>query len=291
MNRLQSPVARSQRIQVATHKSRDNKIWFASKFPEAFTPERVLEVTSLYTNVSSPWEVKRMPCGAYVFSQLALAERPPTFIQLNALMMGNDVAAGYMIPTAVLGNEWKFPAPEKVEAKSWERELAAYVRAISLMIFYKIQHDLNEEFVGAAQPLLALKHGRGTCFERASLVASILRLNRIPSRIVGNTDMLKADLPGQKHHWWVEAKIGRRWIALDPNLHPASEAIARGALLDVPREGMDLMPYLDRVSFLEALRSKRPVHVIDDPGLRAHVKKRVIAPEMPLPVEASEISF
>jgi len=274
-------VAKKQPID-GRHSTKKNRIWFATKYPDLFSDDKVVDVTSTY--LKEP-KVKGIPYGAFIFSPIPLSHgKGLTLSRVMAVIGANIAAAGILIPTEALGNEWMLNIPDGDEK-------LLYLRAISLMVIHRIRHVLSQmEFVGSAQPLLALKTGEGTCFERAAILAAVFRLNSIPARVVGSTDLIPVliptMLPIQRHHWWIEAKIGEKWERFDPNLHPITMDLAMSHLPPQASIRTPFEAFLEFAEFCEFLRSaKVPVYVTDEARFQPSVESAIIAPEMELPNE------
>ncbi len=180
----------ARQAMTADHLSRSNRIWFPIMNPERFSEGRVRDMTEVHLRYPN---IRRLPGGIFIFSMVAV-EHP----QEIALLMEMDLAAsGRMIPTGSLGNGWKLG----IHAGN---ERLRCIKAISLMLTSRMQQvQQQREFVGTAQPLFALNEGRGTCFERASILAAIFRLNGVEARIVGGTKIvhLPGAMPMEGHHW------------------------------------------------------------------------------------------
>ncbi len=258
------------------HTSRSNRIWFATRFPDKFSPDKVSDVTSFY--LRQP-QIKRIPYGAFVFSPVPLSEIGKlTMSRLFAVISLNLAGCGMIIPTELLGSEWKFDLPKN-------GDLSMYLRAISLMVLHRIRQVENQmEFVGSVQPFLALKTGEATCFERASVLAAIFRLNLVPARVVGNTEFMPVELPIQRHHWWVEAKVGETWERFDPSIHPSGMDLFLSLLATETGNGKSPDCFLEVTRYFEFLRSNRtPIYVTDEPSFQFGVKHAIVAPEMDVP--------
>ena len=249
-------------------------IWFATKFPDQFSVDRVADISQTILRNA---KASRLPCGAFVYSPFQLPRKLLTFNTLMAGIGTNTVAPGFIIPTGMLDGKWRFTLPTG-------NEIISYLRAISLMVSLRMPHVASQpEFVGCAQPLLALSRGEGTCFERASILAAVFRLNGITVRIVGHTDMLPGELPVQCHHWWVQAKIGDRWENFDAFFHPDALTLASPALPSRLAANPDA--YLEAIGFLEFLQGSAgvPLSVISTRAFSRFVENPFIAPEMDLP--------
>lgn len=267
------------------HAAQNNRVWFATKFPDRFSPERIVEVTEAYAREA---RIKCMPCGAFVFSPetLPLVDGEPKLPVIVPAIVKNTAAPGLLVPTAILGKEWKFDLP-----LSCGRELLEHLNAITLMVIAKIQHGHQvNEFVGAAQPMYCLAIGAGSCFERASVLAAVFRKNGVPARIVGHPELLSSMHLENRHHWWVEAEIAGVWVPFDPNLGFHAAMMMSPAFAEVS-DSFKIRDYLEALGFLEFVRKIGPAFVTEQTFCKPNVSKAMVAPEMDLPEKYRSIVF
>jgi hypothetical protein len=76
----------------------------------------------------------------------------------------------------------------------------------------------NEPSVGGPQlgALDCLKAGSGDCAAKSRLLVALLRNRGLPARLVAGV-MLLPRLPEQRAHYWVEAWVRDRWLAMCPS--------------------------------------------------------------------------
>lgn len=128
--------------------------------------------------------------------------------------------APYLAPTPLV----QFQAPEfnalvarlnpPPAAPRWD-----LARRVTSFVFEWIsQKDMS---VGFASALEVARNGKGDCTEHSVLAVALLRKLGVPARgVVGWVGL--GDMMGL--HFWVEVKLGQRWIPLDPTFDqvPAS---------------------------------------------------------------------
>ncbi|MBI5227952.1 transglutaminase domain-containing protein [Candidatus Micrarchaeota archaeon] len=268
------------------YSSKENRIYFATSLPDKFSAEKVIDMTSVYAKEGN---VKRLPCGAFIFAPRSnLSGEALDLATVFSAISLNLVGPGFLIPSGILGEEWKFSLPLN------EEDLLLHLEAINLMVITKIKHVSGQnEFVGNAQPLMSLKTGEGTCYERAGILAAVFRSNGIAARVKGNANMIPFGPPIQQHHWWVEAKVGGKWKCFDPNFHPL--ALKRMAeILDVQDSShatptlSTLMTFMGPARFVQFAKTRNlPLFIVDEPRFSAGRESANVAPEMELPKKYS----
>ncbi len=87
--------------------------------------------------------------------------------------------------------------------------------ALSALTHYVYKHVKDEYVPSYSNALEALNTGRGDCTEHSVLFVALARALKIPARVaVGIAYWPPGD--GFGWHAWAEAKIGDRWITIDP---------------------------------------------------------------------------
>lgn len=136
---------------------------------------------------------------------------------IKELFKLRSTASANCIPTATIGSEYWIVEDED-EASA----------AITLMakVAGRIDHqpDGNSETTFTMRSTEALESGKGNCFDIASVLAAVLRLNGIPAKVTGNPSFFSQH-PDGGDHWWVNAYIAdeARWQALDAYVQPVAK--------------------------------------------------------------------
>ncbi len=110
---------------------------------------------------------------------------------------------GYIIPVSILDETWRLTKIDQEHLLELAVRLSVQISQVG---------NANIEF-GSDSPFYALKTRVGRCFDKASLLAGIFRLNGIPTRIVGRHDLF--DDGEDRGHWLVEAYVGNKWQKYD----------------------------------------------------------------------------
>ena len=265
----------------AKYSNRRSTIWFDQADGKSFSREHIRDASNYYSRAG---EVGTMPFGAFVHTRLPWTRHANPLEALHAIILLNRASAGFVIPTSHLDTEWKFEELAGPEVRITREHL----QAISLLVALRIQHTLRQlRFFGAAQPLFSLEHGEGTCFERASVLAAVYRVNGIPSRIVGNPDFFPVEVPTQRQHWWVEAFASGEWHPLDPNFHPGLPSLLIQTVLLAHSDTSDFEGLL---GVLDLLSASDHVWLTDDPYFRDKVRSRVVTPEIEMPRQYASVT-
>ncbi|GEM_PF-3726901 len=136
-------------------------------------------------------------------SHLKNGPTSPEYTYWVAKLQSIPAVGGYVIPINIIDETWISTKP--IDS---DQLLELAVRLSSL-----ISHmdEANTQF-GSDSPLHALRTSLGRCFDKASLLTAIYRLNGIPARVVGREDFFDGNDGG---HWLVEAHIGGKWQKYD----------------------------------------------------------------------------
>jgi transglutaminase-like putative cysteine protease len=193
------------------------------------------------------------------------AAAPPEFLTANVLIDSDD------------------PEVRKIAAQvpgeGWERALA-----LTRWTAKHMQFDLGVVFAAASE---LARDRRGTCVGYATLLASLLRAARIPSRVVFGYVYTGGIFAG---HAWVEARFGNRWIPLDaalPSSGPADAAriaVAHDSMSDGPGRILSLLQQVYGNASLEVLEyggaraSSKPYRVADRQYLNPGLGLSAVAP-------------
>lgn len=110
---------------------------------------------------------------------------------------------GYIIPVSSIDETWFL-------TKTGSDQLLDLAVRLSRLILHI--DSANIDF-GSDSPSQALKTRKGRCFDKASLLTAIFRLNGIPTRVIGRTDLYDDGTDGG--HWLVEAYIEDKWQKYD----------------------------------------------------------------------------
>src|SRR3989338_7743150 len=257
----------------AKYSTKKSTLWFTQADGKSFSREYIRDASKCYSRAGG---VRAMPFGAFIHTRLPWTRHANPLEALHAIIPLNHASVSLVIPTSHLGAEWKFDELTASEV----RVTREHLQAISLLVALQIQHTLHHlPFFGAAQPLFSLEHEEGTCFERASILAAVYRVNGIPSRIVGNPDFFQVEVPTQRQHWWVEAFASGEWHPLDPNFHPGLPSLLIQTVLLAHSDTRDFDSLFEVHDLLSA---SDQVWLTDDPYFRNKVRSRVVAPEIEL---------
>lgn len=149
----------------------------------------------------------------------ASAERVPSvdrqYLASNSLINTEDFRVRSMARKAAAGRSQPLTVAQRCEAA----------------VFRQIKtKDFSTAFAGAAETARKLE---GDCTEHAVLLAALLRVNQIPSRVVAGLVYTEPNgVPSFAGHMWTEAWVNQRWIGLDATLGRGSVGAARIRIAD-----------------------------------------------------------
>ncbi len=136
-----------------------------------------------------------------ISSLLTKMDSTPSSEQAKNELLKYPIEFGYVIPSVGFDESWLYGIQVGKEE----------LLELAIRVGRKVKHGNSDLIHGSDSPSLSLLTGIGQCFERASIIAAVYRLNGISARIVGRDDFF--DQGGG--HWWVEAYINNEWKPFD----------------------------------------------------------------------------
>jgi len=100
------------------------------------------------------------------------------------------------------------------------------------------QNLIKRPVLSLPQAAVILEQGEGDCNEHATLLLAMLRAARIPSRMALGLVLLKDRF---YYHAWVEARLGNKWISLDPTFNQFPADGTHLKLAEGLEDGVDLL--------------------------------------------------